>query len=90
LLGGAGQFAPGDELDVLPAEQAAEFLAGKEIEIALAPGGTPSVALARGGFHFVVGESEVDDEFGDAGLKFLKGVFVELGPFFWRHIGGGW
>ncbi len=40
-----GQFPPGDELDVLFLKQLAEFLAGEEIEIALTPGGTPSVAL---------------------------------------------
>ena len=63
------QFPPGDELDVLFLEQLVEFLAGEKIIIALTPGGAPSVALARGRFHFVIGEGEMDDEFGDAGLK---------------------
>jgi len=63
------QFPPGDELDVLFLEQLVEFLTGEKIIIALTPGGAPSVALARGRFHFVIGESEMDDEFGDSGLK---------------------
>jgi hypothetical protein len=33
----AGQFPPGDELDVLLLKQLAKFLAGEEIEVALAP-----------------------------------------------------
>ena len=52
---GARQFAPGDELNLLFSEQLTKFRAGEEIEIALAPGRSPSVALARGSFHFVIG-----------------------------------
>ena len=69
MLDGVGQFPPGDELDVLFLEQLPECGAGEKIEIALAPGGAPGVTLARGGFHFVIGEAQVDDEFGDARLK---------------------
>ncbi len=46
----AGQFAPGDELDVLFPEQLAKFRAGEEIKIALTPCGAPGVTLARGSF----------------------------------------
>src|SRR6266478_1830389 len=80
LLGGAGDLAPSDKLDVLRGEQLAKFLAGEEIEIALAPGRAPSVAFARGGFQFIVGEAEVDDEFGYAGLQIFEGGLVEIGP----------
>jgi hypothetical protein len=87
VLGDAHQFAPGDQLDALLLKQLAEFGAGEEIEIALAPSGAPSVALARGRFHFVIGESEMDDEFSDAGLNICEGSLVKLGPFFWRNSG---
>src|SRR5713226_7786269 len=50
LLGGAGDLAPSDELDVLRGEQLAKFLTGEEIKIALTPGRAPSVAFTRGGF----------------------------------------
>src|SRR5271169_6173895 len=87
VRGGAGEFAPGDEFDVLTGEQLTEFLAGEEVEIALAPGGAPGVALARGGFHFVVIVAEVDDKFGYAGLEIFEGGHVELGPPGWRDGG---
>src|SRR5882724_4229242 len=80
LLGGARDLAPSDQLDVLHGEQLAKFLAGKEIKVALAPGRAPSVALARSGFQFIVGEAEVDDEFGHAGLQIFEGSLVEVGP----------
>ncbi len=60
MLDGVGQFPPGDELDVLFLEQLPECGAGEKIEITLAPGGPPGVTLARGGFHFVIGEGQVD------------------------------
>src|SRR5207245_10504138 len=82
-----GEFTPGDQLDVLLLKQLAELGAGEEIEIALTPGGAPSVALARGGFHFVIGEGEMDYEFGDARLKVVQGSLVRLGPFL-RGNGG--
>src|SRR6267378_1005716 len=82
LLGGAGDLAPGDQLDVLRGEQLAKFRAGEEIEIALTPGRAPSVAFARGGFQFIVGEAEVDYEFGYAGLEIFEGGLVEVGPLF--------
>ncbi len=82
-----GQFPPGDELDVLFLEQLPECGAGEKIEIALAPGGAPGVTLARGGFHFVIGEGQVDDEFGDARLKILEGGLVEIGPLLRRNGG---
>jgi len=86
-MDGTGEFTPGDQLDVLLLKQLAELGAGEEIEVALAPSGAPSVTLARSSFHFVVGEGDVDYEFGYAGLKILEGSFVELGPFFWRNGG---
>src|SRR5437016_6583978 len=87
LPGGARQFPPGDELYILILEQLAEFGASEEIEIALAPGGAPGVTLARSGCHFVIGEGQVDNKFGDAGLKILEGGLVEIGPLF-RWDGG--
>src|SRR5690348_18221548 len=68
----ASQFAPGDELDVLLAKQLAKFGAGEEIEITPPPCGAPRVTLASSGFHFVVGEGEVNHEFGHAGGKVLE------------------
>ena len=82
---GVGQFPPSDELDVLFLEQLAEFLAGEEIKITLAPCSAPSVALARCGIHFVIGESDVDDEFGDARLKISQRGLVKFGPPFRRN-----
>lgn len=87
LLRGVSQFTPSDELDVLLAKELAKFLAGEEIEIALTPGSAPGVALASGGYHFVVCEGQVDDEFGDAGLKIFERGLVEIGPLF-RGNGG--
>ena len=69
LPGCVDQFPPRDELDLLLLKQLAKFLAGEEIEVTLAPGSAPSVALASGGFHFVVCKGQMNDEFGDAGLK---------------------
>ena len=69
MLEGVAQFPPGDELDVLFLKQLAELEASEEIEIALAPGGAPSITLARGGFHLFVGKGDVNDELGDARLK---------------------
>jgi len=86
-MGGAGQFAPGNQLDVLLLKQLAEFGAGEEIEIALAPGGAPSVTLAGSGFHFVVGEGDMDDEFSDTGLKIFQGSFVKFRPLDMRNGG---
>src|SRR5438034_2941369 len=86
-MGRVGQLPPGDELDVLFLKQLAKFGAGEKIEIALTPGSTPGVALTRCGFHFVIGESDVDDEFGDAGLKISQRGLVELRPFFRRNGG---
>ena len=31
--------------------------------------------LARSGFHFVIGEGQVDDEFSDARLKIVDGGY---------------
>src|SRR5213083_2511788 len=76
-MGRVGQLPPGDELDVLFLKQLAKFGAGEKIEI----------ALTRCGFHFVIGESDVDDEFGDAGLKISQRGLVELRPFFRRNGG---
>jgi hypothetical protein len=87
VMGGTGQFAPGDQLDVLLLKQLAEFGAGEEIEVALAPGGAPSVTLTRGGFHFVIVEGDVDNEFGDARMKVVQSSFVKLRPFFRRNRG---
>jgi hypothetical protein len=56
LPGRAGQFSPSDKLDVLFPKEFAKFLACKEVEIALAPRGAPSVAFKRGGLHFVISE----------------------------------
>jgi len=86
-LGSAGQFAPGNELDVLLLKQLPEFLAGEEIEIALAPGGAPGIAFARSGFHFFIGEGDVDDEFRDTGLEIFEGRLVEVSPPFGRDGG---
>ena len=86
-MAGAAEFAPGNQLDVLLLEQLAEFGAGEEIEIALAPSGAPSVPLAGSGFHFVIGESDMNDEFGNARLKIFQGRLVKVGPFF-RRDGG--
>ena len=77
-------MAPGYELDVLLFEQGAELLAGEEIEVALTPGGAPGIALAGGGFHFVVVECQMNDEFGDARLKIFQGGLVEIIPLFGR------
>src|SRR5580692_11841588 len=87
VLGDAGNFAPGDELNVLLRKQIAEFLAGEEIEITLAPGSAPGVALARGGFQFIVVVAEVDDEFGYAGLQILEGGLVKIRPLGGRNGG---
>src|SRR6202521_144828 len=80
LLGGVSQFPPRDELYVLFMKQLAECGTREEIEVALPPGGTPSVTLTRSGFHFVIGEGEVDDELSHARLKILEGRLVEVGP----------
>ena len=56
LPGRTSQFSPSDKLDVLFPKEFAKSLAAKEVEIALAPGGAPSVALKRGGLHFVISE----------------------------------
>src|SRR6267143_5059591 len=87
LLGGAGDLAPSDQLDVLLREQLAEFLTGEKGEIALAPGRAPSVALARGGFQFLVRVAEVDHEFGHARLQIFHGGLVEIGPLVLRNTG---
>ena len=81
-----GQFAPGDELNVLFPEQLVKFRADEKIKIALTPCGAPGVTFARGGFHFLVGVSDVDDELGDAGLKILEGRLVEFAPFLGRDV----
>src|SRR5258705_13947031 len=82
-----GDLAPGDELDVLVAEDVAEFRTGEEIEVALAPCGTPGVAFAGSSAHFRVVVGKVDDEFGYTGLHVANGVFVELRPPFWPDAG---
>ncbi len=64
------------------------MLAGEEIEVALAPGGAPGIALAGGGFHFVVVERNVNNKFSDAGLKIFQGGLVEIIPLFGGTEGG--
>src|SRR5690349_11460533 len=81
-----GQFAPGDEPDVLFREQLAKFGAGEKIKIALTPRSAPGITLARGSFHFLVGVSEVDDELSDARLKIFEGRLVEFAPFLGRDM----
>ena len=56
LPGRTSQFSPSDKLDVLFPKEFAKSLAAKEVEIALAPVGAPSVAFKRGGLHFVISE----------------------------------
>src|SRR6266571_255428 len=80
------QFPPGDEPDVLFPEQLAKLRAGEEIKIALTPCGAPSITLAGGSFHFLVGVCKVDDELSDTGLKIFEGSLVEFVPFFRRDI----
>ena len=87
MLRTVGDLAPGDELDVLVAEELAEFATGEEIEVALAPCGTPGVAFAGSGAHFRVVVGKVDDEFGYTGLHVANGVFVEVRPPFRRDAG---
>ena len=82
LPGCARQFPPSDKFDVLLLKQLAKFLAGEEVEIALAPGSAPRVTLASSGFHFVIGEGQMNDEFGDAGLKIFQSDFIEFSPLF--------
>ena len=86
VLRRVGNLAPGDELDVLFAEELAEFGAGEEIEVALAPGGAPGFAFAGCGTHFGVIVGQVNDEFGYAWLQIAESVLVKVGPFFWRDI----
>src|SRR3989454_2982077 len=69
-------------------KQLAKFLAGEEIEIPLPPGGTPSVALASGGFHFVVCKCQMNDKFSDARLKIFQRGLVEFSPLFRRDRRG--
>ena len=64
-----------------------KFSAGEKIKIALTPFRAPGVAFASGGFHFGVGVSEMDDEFGDAGFEMVESVFVEIVPFRRRDTG---
>jgi hypothetical protein len=56
LPGRTSQFSPSDKPDVLFSKEFAKSLTSKEVEIALAPGGAPSVAFKRGGLHFVISE----------------------------------
>ena len=56
LPGRTSQFSPSDKLDVLFPKEFAKSLACKEVEIALTPGGAPSIAFKRGGLHFVISE----------------------------------
>jgi len=58
-----------------------KFSAGEKIKVTLAPFRAPGIAFTSGGFHFGVGVSEMDDEFGDAGLEMVEGVPVEIVPF---------
>jgi hypothetical protein len=56
LPGRTSQFSPSDQLDVLFPKEFAKSLASKEVEIALSPGGAPSLAFKRGSLHFVISE----------------------------------
>src|SRR5262245_19368188 len=68
-------------MDLVIAEQLLEFRAGEKIEVALAPLGAPGIAFACCGFHFLVGVSKMDDEFGDTRLDMFESIFIESGPF---------
>src|SRR5579859_7167412 len=74
-------------MNLIVAEQFLKFVAGEKIEIALAPVRAPGIAFASGGFHFGVGVSEVDDEFGDAGFEMKESVFVKIVPLGRRDAG---
>src|SRR5256885_13916805 len=75
-------------MNLVVAEQLLKFSAGEKIKVALAPFRAPGIAFPSGGFHFGVGESEMDDEFGDARFEMVESGFVEIVPFR-RRDGGG-
>src|SRR6476646_2843505 len=80
-----GQLAPGNKLDVLLPQQCFELRTCEEVKIALAPGCAPSIALASGGAHFHVVESQMDNEDSHTGLKIFQGSSVEVRPFLRRY-----
>src|SRR6516225_2777834 len=80
LPGRTSQFSPSDKLDVLFPKEFVKSLASKEVEIALAPGGAPSVAFKCGGLHFLISEGWVDDEFSNARLEILESGPIEISP----------
>lgn len=88
LPSGLGYLAPGNEVNFLVLKKFPPSRSGEEVEIALTPGCAPGVALAGGGFHFVISERKVYDKFGDTGLKVFEGDGVEVGPFVGRDAGG--
>ena len=81
-------MTPGNEVNLLVLKKFPQSGTGEEVEIALTPGCAPGVALAGGGFHFIISERKVNDKFGDTGLKVLEGAAVEVGPFVGRDAGG--
>src|SRR5262249_49681637 len=78
---GAGEFAPGYQMDVEVAQKIAEPRAGEKVEVVLPPQGAPGFALTGGGAHFIVVKGQMNHEFGDPGLKAAKSLDVEVGPF---------
>jgi len=58
---GSAYLAPGHKVNLLVLKKSPQGRTGEEIEVALTPGCTPSIALTCCSFHFAVSEPEVND-----------------------------
>lgn len=88
LSSGSVYLAPGDEVNLLVLKKFPEGRTGEEIEVTLAPGCTPGIALTCCSVHFAVSEREMNNELGDPGLKVLECVDVKGIPLLRRDVRG--
>jgi len=73
--GGRGQFPPGTSLNVLLLSKWRNSWLVKKSKSPLAPA-APKCRAREWRLHFIVGKGQMNDEFGDAGLKIFSAPFL--------------